>query len=178
MVAHAWANGGREKEALDLAREVAADTEDEEIRKKAQEFLTARDPAPASAAEAEAPQATEATGGSNMKHKLSRRLSPAAKKAFLLSTPEAPVRALVEVAAPESVAELKARFEERGASLARWTEGTRLLTLEAPAGLLSDLAELEGVLYIDVATEYRPGEEPVLEETAGEAPEGQDPHSD
>ena len=130
------------------------------------------------AAEADAPQATEATGGSNMKHKLSRRLSPAAKKAFLLSTPEAPVRALVEVAAPESVAELKARFEERGASLARWTEGTRLLTLEAPAGLLSDLAELEGVLYIDVATEYRPGEEPVLEETAGEAPEGQDPHSD
>ncbi len=94
-----------------------------------------------------------------MKDRLSRRLSPAAKKAFLLSAPEAPIRALVEVVAPEFVEELKARFEEEGATLTRWTQGTRLLTLEATAGLLPDLAQLEGVLYIDVATKFRQSHE-------------------
>ena len=113
-----------------------------------------------------------------MKGKLSRRLSPAAKKAVLLAPPESTVRALVEVASGDEPGELRSRFETAGATLARWTEGSRLLALEAPAGRLQDLADLKGVVYLDLATAFRPDEEagplPAPEDDA-EAPEGTTP---
>ncbi|MCB1032659.1 MAG: hypothetical protein KDD47_02360 [Acidobacteria bacterium] len=94
-----------------------------------------------------------------MKGRLSRRLSPAAKKAVLLSPPESTVRALVEVASGDDPGELQSRFEAAGATRTRWAEGSRLLTLEAPAGRLQTLADLEGVVYLDLAATFRPDEE-------------------
>ena len=100
-----------------------------------------------SAAEAETP--------TTMKARLSKRLSPRAKKLVLLEDERARIRALVQVAPSTSPETFRAALEEQGAEVSSWNEETRLLAVELEVGQLNELADHEGVVYIDTATDYR-----------------------
>ena len=97
----------------------------------------------------------ERSGGTTVKARLSRRLSPQARKLVLRQSREESVRALVQVAPTADLEALRAELEGHGAKVSSWMEETRLLTIEVDVGHLAEVAELPGVTYVDVATAYR-----------------------
>lgn len=89
-----------------------------------------------------------------MKTRLSGRLSPAAKKQLLTGAGR-PVQALLQVAPVADLPALCEQLAALGAAAGSWMEETRLLSAEVPADRLAEVAELEGVVYVDAATAYR-----------------------
>lgn len=92
---------------------------------------------------------------STVKKQFSRRLSPQARRAALLGGEGEIVRALVQVAASADFEELKERLAQEGAEVGAWMEETRLLTVTIESARLEALAQLPGVIYVEVATTYR-----------------------
>lgn len=86
-----------------------------------------------------------------MKHRLSSYLSPSAKKAFLRRTGEERVKVQIEVDRRSDIEALQARLAEHGACNLRWHESTGLLAADLPAAKLSDVAEDDDVVYLEVA---------------------------
>lgn len=93
--------------------------------------------------------------GETMKHRLSNRLSPGAKKRFLAGAPEEPVRCLLQVAPAADAPALRRGVEALGGTVQSWMTETRLLGVQVPAGTLAALADLPGVAYVDAETPYR-----------------------
>lgn len=90
-----------------------------------------------------------------MKHRLSSRLSPRAKKMALTGGEEVPVRALIQVAPAADPDELRGALAAVGAEAGSWSSETRLLVAEIPAGALARVAELPGVVYVEAESPYR-----------------------
>lgn len=90
-----------------------------------------------------------------MKRHFSRRLSPRARRAALLGNQGEPVGALLQAAASAQIHDLKHQLEQRGAKVGAWMEETRLLAVEVDAPMLESIAEIPGVVYVDMATTYR-----------------------
>lgn len=90
-----------------------------------------------------------------MKRRLSKRLSPKAKKLCLQSSMEEPVSGLISVSAMVDEASLRTAIESRGIVIRSWLKEARLVTVDASVGQLPELAELDGVVYIEAGEAYR-----------------------
>lgn len=104
--------------------------------------------------EVETPE-TVAPPQESTRKRFSRRLSPQAKKAAMLSAPEERVRVLIQLSAAADPEKLESALREQGADPGAWMEETLLLSAEIAAGRLEWLSEQPGVVYVEVATTYR-----------------------
>ncbi|MCH9647322.1 MAG: hypothetical protein K0U98_03725 [Deltaproteobacteria bacterium] len=91
-----------------------------------------------------------------MRFRLSRRLSPAAKKALLRRDPEELLGALLDLTAAAEVEGFAEALEALGGSVSCSLPETHQLSVEIPAGRLADLADLRGVAHVELGTPYRP----------------------
>ncbi len=95
-----------------------------------------------------------------MRFRLSKRLSPAAKKALLRRDPEELLGALVDLTAatnPEGFSEF---LEGLGGRVRCPLPETHQLSVEIPAGRLADLADLKGVAHVELGTRFQPSDPP------------------
>lgn len=102
-----------------------------------------------------APLALRASRRPSMKHRLSNRLSPAAKKAALTAPPGEPVHVLLQVAAGTDPEALRRGLEALGAKVSSWMEETHLLAAAVPASRLEEAADLPGITYVEAGAAYR-----------------------
>ena len=89
-----------------------------------------------------------------MKHRLSKHLSPSAKKAVLRHREGERVKAQIELARNVDLDALQNVLLHLGASEVRWHEQTHLLVVEVAAESLEEVAELEEVGYVELAERY------------------------
>jgi hypothetical protein len=91
-----------------------------------------------------------------MNYKLSNKLSPRAKKAMLMAGEGQRLSCLLQVSPSRNVQKLRRELEEMGGSIKSWTEETHLMSVEMDASHLSDMADLEGVVYIETGERCAP----------------------
>ena len=89
-----------------------------------------------------------------MKRRLSKRLSPKAKKLCLQSGTDEPVSGLIRVSATVDEESLRTAIESRGMVVRSWLKEANLVTVDASVGQLSELAELDGVVYVEADERY------------------------
>ena len=90
-----------------------------------------------------------------MSHRLSRKLSPKAKKLLLTeSCQHEKMSFLIRVSPDRSVEEICRAIRSLDGKCRTVLEETDLLIVELEAGKLSTLAQIEGVVYIEPATPY------------------------
>jgi hypothetical protein len=89
-----------------------------------------------------------------MKAKLSSRLSPGAKKQLLSAREGEVLHSLLQVAPTANVPGLCQELEAVGAAVRSWMEETRLMSIDIPAERLADVADLQGVTYVEAGTKY------------------------
>lgn len=91
-----------------------------------------------------------------MKHQLSNRLSPAAKKALLLSAEGTTLTGLLQVSPGVDPEVLSRQLRRLGVAPGSWSATTRQMRVEVPVEQLDELVEQHGVIYFDLATPYSP----------------------
>lgn len=89
-----------------------------------------------------------------MAQNLSSKLSPKAKKAVLLGAEE-PVVCLVQLGPAAERADLERNVRALGGSVQSWNAETDLAAIEISTSRLSELAELDGVVYVEVGERYQ-----------------------
>jgi hypothetical protein len=99
--------------------------------------------------------AGEHQGDEPTRHRLSKRLSPQAKKAVLTSPPEALVLVMAEIGSVTQLAAVRRELARLAAVERSWSAESRLLTLETRVGDLAALAAVAGVVHVDLAAAYR-----------------------
>lgn len=105
-----------------------------------------------------AAHAGQATAGTEMAEpmaqKLSSKLSPKAKKAVLMGAGGAVV-GLVQMAPNAERADLEREVHALGGSVESWTAEAGLAAIEIPTARLNELAELDGVVYVEIGERYQ-----------------------
>jgi hypothetical protein len=99
--------------------------------------------------------APAAETSSTMAQKLSSKLSPKAKKAFMVGG-EQSVTGLVTVAPTVDRADLERQIRALGGDVQSFDPITSLAAVELPVSKLGALADLDGVVYIEIGETYRP----------------------
>lgn len=92
---------------------------------------------------------------STMSQTMSSKLSPKAKKALMVGG-EQPVTGLVTMAPTAKRADLERQIAALGGDVQSWDPITSLAAVEVPASMLGALADLDGVVHIEVGETYRP----------------------
>jgi hypothetical protein len=90
-----------------------------------------------------------------MSQKLSNKLSPQAKKAVMLGSDQLVV-ALVQMAPAADRVATERSLQALQAALRSWSNTTGIATVELRADKLDRLADLEGVVYIEIGERYQP----------------------
>lgn len=90
-----------------------------------------------------------------MKAKLSSRLSPTAKKQLLSAREGDMCQGLLQIAPAADVPSLRRDLAAVGASVQSWMEETRLMSVQVPAERLGEVADLQGVTYVEAAGKYQ-----------------------
>lgn len=85
---------------------------------------------------------------------LPRNLSPRAKKSLLTATGDEVVRVLVQVAPIADDDALEQQIVEVGGTVGSRIGETRQLTVDLPARRLGELADLDGVVYVETGEPY------------------------
>ena len=91
-----------------------------------------------------------------MKTRLSSRLSPGAKKQFLSAGTGDTFQGLLQVAPTADIPSLHRELAAVGGTVRSWMEETRLMSVEIPAERLPEVADFQGVTYVEAGTKYRP----------------------
>jgi hypothetical protein len=89
-----------------------------------------------------------------MKYRISSKLSPKAKKALLTAREGQRLSCLLEVSPSRNVQGLRRELEALGGEIKSWTEETHSMSVEMDASNLEDLANLEGVVYVETGERY------------------------
>jgi hypothetical protein len=100
-------------------------------------------------------RAGETTRVTPMSQKLSNKLSPQAKKAVMLGSDQLVV-ALVQMAPAADRVGTVHSLQALQAVLRSWSNATGIATVELRADKLDRLADLEGVVYIEIGERYQP----------------------
>jgi hypothetical protein len=100
-------------------------------------------------------RAGETTRIAPMSQKLSSKLSPQAKKAVMLGSNQ-PVVALMQMAPSADRVATEHALQALDADLRSWSDTTGVATIALPADNLDRLADLEGVVYIEIGERYQP----------------------
>jgi len=90
-----------------------------------------------------------------MKRRLSGRLGPRAKKTALTAAAGETVTVTVEVAPGTDPQILSRAVEEVGGTVRSFLAEAHLLTAELPAGRLEELADVEGIVQVEVRATWR-----------------------
>jgi len=90
-----------------------------------------------------------------MKHKLSGNMSPKAKKTFLRSASEGRVASLLQMASNADEMRLRQGVENLGGKVRAWQPEMGTATADIDANRLAELAELDGVVYVEVGESYQ-----------------------
>lgn len=86
---------------------------------------------------------------------LSKRLSPSAKKIVLRATGDEKVSSLVQVAPSINYAAFCQGVQQRGGAVRSWLPEANLATVEIGVSHLSELADMNGVVYVEAGQTYR-----------------------
>jgi hypothetical protein len=89
-----------------------------------------------------------------MKRRLSNRLSPSAKKAFLRGKPGELINGMLQVAANDKFEKLEPQLIELGVNIGVFNDQTNQLSLSVPVDSLEALVDLDGVVYFEASTPY------------------------
>ena len=91
-----------------------------------------------------------------MKRQLPRSLGPKAKRLVIRETPGEVAYCLVELAPNADSGTVTTKLGELNAEIRTWNKTSRLLTVRIPAANLPKLAELDQVVYAEIAERYTP----------------------
>lgn len=89
-----------------------------------------------------------------MAQRLSSKLSPKAKKAVLMDSGGAVV-GLVQMAPSTERADLEQEVRRLGGNVESWIADTGLAAIKIPTAQLNELAELDGVVYVEIGERYQ-----------------------
>ena len=89
-----------------------------------------------------------------MKARLSSRLSPGAKKQLLGAAEGDRFHGLLQVAPTANLPVLRRELAAVGATIQSWMEEARLMSVDVPAARLAEVADLQGVTYVEAGTRY------------------------
>ena len=90
-----------------------------------------------------------------MKRKLTKRLSPKAKRLYLQATPGEQVACLIQISPTADTEALRHDLETHGAVIRSWMDFEHLVTVEVDATQLTEVAELDGVIYLEAGERYQ-----------------------
>lgn len=88
--------------------------------------------------------------------RLSRRLGPSAKKAYLVSPHDLQVSTLVTVAPSVSREAFQQQVAKYKGAVRSWMPEANVASVDIAAGCLTELADLSGVVYVEAGQLYRP----------------------
>ena len=96
------------------------------------------------------------TGGTAVKTRLPRSLSPRARKALLTAESGTRIPVSIEFAPAADVAALTRELEALGARVRSADESTRLLDADVEADRLDQVADLDAVVYVETGDRLAP----------------------
>jgi hypothetical protein len=89
-----------------------------------------------------------------MPPQLSKRLGPRARRLVQSSPPQEVISALVELSPTADQQTLQDEINRLGGRVRSWLTELRACTAEVPASRLTDLADLEGVSYVEAGERF------------------------
>ena len=89
-----------------------------------------------------------------MKTRLSNKLSPRAKKAAVLNSHQEMVDGHLLLAPNVDIKAIRDRLEDLSVSVGHYNKDTCQLSVSVPANQLNAVAHIDGVVYVEAATNY------------------------
>jgi|GEM_PF-4577230 len=89
-----------------------------------------------------------------MKQRLPRSLGPKAKRFILKEAPDAVASCMVEFAPNAERNAVDTKLKQLNGKIRSWDASSRIMTVEIPAAKLPELANLDLIVYVELAARY------------------------